>query len=384
MLVRGGVIRTSLPTLVLAGMLLVSACGPRTEYRVADLSIQRHGWDSLRVDVAFASETAIGGRKPVEPDRVEVILYDQDYVSLYSGQPGVVPVPDQQLGSRERLTIEACGSVRGRQVCVQDVLRASRKRLEVDPEVEFPLDEEMTSGRYEFTFRAQRLASESEDWQPISPADVKGFLRVWVENSEVRERGAIDVPFERTSGSFDLSRSSDYRDFSFYLESQLLDRDTAFVHFDIYAGLGGAPERLTSVRQEVYWKSEDEREEDVRYFARIAAERIVDELGSFLGGRNAIAYVDDWDFDSRRRQYRLQLEIRWEGSFFDRGRFALEGMLAVSGDGRDATFERTDANRRAERRWRSRVGEDILPLGDLGSPGRMQTPDGSSRNDQRD
>lgn len=353
--------------------LLLAACGPRVEYRVSDLVLERQSWDTLYVDVSFARETAIGGGTIFDPDTVMVMLFDENYDSLYTGGPGPVPVPDRRLGDGERLTIEACGTVLSRRICVQDLIRASPKRIEVAGEIEYPLGSEMTTGRYALAFDVQRQSFESDgpdEWQPLDEVDVSGFLRAWVDNTEGGQEGAVEVPFDRPRGNFDLSRLPNYRDFRYYLDSQLLDQDTAFVFFDVFAGVGGQASRLTSIRKEVFWKTDDEREEDVRYFAREGAEHVVDELGSFLGGRRAVAYVDDWRYNSQQRTYRLDLEVRWEGSLFDRGRYVLEGLLEVHEDGRSASFEITDANRRAERRWRRRVDGNVLQLGDLGLPVR--------------
>ncbi len=366
--------RRILLSIVVVTTLLLAACGPRVEYRVSELVLERQSWDTLHVDVSFVRETAIGGATIFEPDTVMVMLFDENYDSLYTGAPGPVPVPDRRLGDGERLTIEACGSVISRRICIQDLLRASPKRIEVEGEIEYPLGSELTTGRYALAFDVERQLFESDhsdQWQPINEVDISGYLRAWVENTEARQEGAVEVPFDQPHGSFDLSRRPNYRDFRYYLDSQLLDQDTAFVSFDVFAGLGGQATRLTSIRKEVFWKTDDEREEDVRYFAREGAERVVDELGSFLGGRRAVAYVDDWRYNTQQRIYRLDLEVRWEGSLFDRGRYALEGFLEVREDGRSASFEVTDANRRAERRWRRRVDGNVLQLGDLGSPARV-------------
>ena len=350
------------------GLLLLSACGSRTEYRVADLVVERVGWDSLYVNVSFARRTAIGGSRSVEPERVTVMLMDGRYDSLYVGPPGRISIPDARLGNRERITIEACGELRGRQVCTQDLTRASPKRIEADAEIEYPTDSELTTGRYELTFRIERLRFESDEWEPIPPVNLSGHILVWVDDPEARRQGTIEIPFTRPRGTFDLSRRIGYRDFRYFLDSEMLDRDTAYVRFDVHAGWNEQPARVSSVRKAVFWKSDDQREEDVRYFAREGAERLVDELESFLGGRRAVAYVDDWHFDARRAVYVLELEVRWEGSFFNRGRYVVEGILEVREDGRDAKFELTDANRRAERRWRSRSDGGIISLGDLGTP----------------
>lgn len=355
-------------TLAALAFFAAAGCGARTQYHVHDLRLVRSGWDSLHVDIAFAKSNVVGGSRIIQPESIEVVLFDSAYDTLYAGPPGAIIVPDIQLGDGERVVIEACGTLRERRVCTQDVTRASPKRIEARVEIEYPMGSDMTSGRYALEFDAFRAEFGGEDWQRIGTPRVTGAFRVWVDHSEARRRGLLEVPFDSPRGSFDLSRQPGYRDFRFYLDSQLLDRDTAQVVFEVHAGLNGKRSAIAEVRKAVFWKSDAEREEDVRYFARVAAERVVSELDAFLGGRRVVAYVDDWRFDSRSRTYELELEVRWEGPFFNRRSYAIEGILEVGEDGSDAVFRMRDANRRAEQRWQRRVDGQALPIGNLGRP----------------
>lgn len=350
-------------------LIALAACGGRTEYLISELDLNRASWDTVQVDVSFAKRTAIGGRTMIQPDSVVVMLFDAAYDSIYVGPPGAIPVPDKRLGDRERVTLEACGIIRARQVCVQDVVRSSPKRIDLDADIEYPTGSDLTKGRYTFSFAVERQQLHEDTWESIDAEDVSGYMQVWVDDEEAREEGQLRVPFERRRGSFDLSTRPNYRDFRFYLDSQMLDEDTAHVHFAVFAGLGETINQLATVRKEVFWKSEDEREEDVRYFVRETAERLVEELGSFLGGRRAVAYVDDWEFDEQRQLYVVEVEVQWEGTLFDRGDYEIEGILEVREDGSNALFELIDANRRGERRWRRRADDRTMRLGELGTPG---------------
>lgn len=344
-------------------LLLVAGCGARKEYYVSQFDVARTGWDTMRVDVAFAWRTTIGGDHPVQPEALAVHVFDASYDTLYAGLGGVVPLPDRRLGDRERLLIEACGTLRGHRVCVQEVRAASPKRIHLAQEISYPESSEYERGSYEMDFTVERQRFGAAAWERIdAAADLQGYLLAWVEN---HTDGAVRVPFDRGRGSFDLSRLPNYDDFEYYLNSRLLDNREARVHFDVYAGLNGETVKLASVEQTVFLKTEAEREAEVRFYAEQAAEQVIDELSGFFGGRRAFAYVNDWSFHAGTRAYEVELSLRWRGSFFSDRRYELEGVLEVGEDGEPARFRLRSGNRPAVRRWEDRVRGEVLAFGRL-------------------
>lgn len=345
--------------------LVASGCGARTEYVASNVEVERSGWDSLHVDVDFAERRVIGGSEQIAADSVVVTVLDASYEPIYTGDAGTIPVPDERLGDREQIMVEVCGLIQGRSICVQESLTASPKRLHVRQNITYPRSGDYEEGTFDLDFRAERQRFEGGGWETIEPPGVQGHLLAWVNDPEAKERGAIRIPFERPNGRFNLSRHANYRNFKYYLDSQLLDHQSADVTFEVHAGLGDAPVRLASTTKEIHRKTEDEREREVRYFAEQAAEMIIDELGSFLGARRAYAYVDDWEFNSIARTYEIELEVEWEGPVFDRGDYELEGLLEVGEDGTNARFRIASGNRRTIRKWRARTDGETLRLGDL-------------------
>ncbi|MEX0821831.1 MAG: hypothetical protein WD021_06775 [Rhodothermales bacterium] len=352
--------------LLAAALLLWAGCGARFEYRGDDLVLERRGWDSLHVDISFVRSTAIGGDVPVSPDAVIVSVFDDLYEPVYEGGPGLIPLPDRSLGHRERLTVEACGIVRARQICIQEVVLASPKRVEVDEEIEYPTDGDMSDGRYAFTFLVERQLFESSAWERIDSADVRGYLLAWVNHPDGRRDGTVRIPFASHSGAFDLSRYANYKNFRYYLDSRLLDDEMAQVTFAIHAGPGNNVAPIKQVSKEILRKTEGERADDVRYFVEQATERLIDELGSFLGGRRAMAFVNEWEYNQLSRTYRVDMEAEWEGPIFNRRALQVEGVLEVHEDGSNARFRLRTANRSAADRWRDRVDGDEMTLGTVG------------------
>lgn len=352
------------PGVVLVATALIG-CGARTEFGAEDLEINRSNWDSLSVGLSFVKRTTLGGTTRVYPDSVTVAVFDETFDSLYVGPPGSIPIPDRELGDRERVTIEACGELRARQICLQQEIRASAKRLHLEEEIDYPSDSDMARGSYDFTFRVERQEFGGDGWESIESGDVNGYLVAWVDDAEAERKGKVRVPFDRPRGEFNLSRHANYKNFRFFLDSKLLDQPSARVNFDVFAGLSSSPVYLASIPIEVGHKSEAERADQVRFFVEQAAERIIDELDSFLGGRGAVAYVREWNFHTFSRTYRIPMRVEWRGSIFDRGRYEVEGILEVRDDGSRAVFEYVDGNQRADRRWERRTDSRMLSLGRL-------------------
>lgn len=342
--------------------LLLAGCGARREYYLSHLEVAQQAWDSVAVDVEFGWRTVVGPERSLEPDSAIINVFDSRYDTLYSGAGPVVPVPDGELGDREPITFEVCGYFEERTVCLQQVRKASPKRILVSHDITYPDGSRLDRGLFALDFSVERRRYEEDVWEPVQRhGRVSGYLLAWVEN---RDRAAIQMPFNTARGRFDLTRHKNYRDFKFYLDSRLLDEEEAYVHFDVFAALRGEPVRIATVRKRVALKSEEERGREVRAFVQQATERIVDELGGFLGTRGAVAYVDDWTFSRRDRRYSVAMEVQWR-SLLGNSRYELFGTLDVQEDGSGAVFRFRDANGRAERRWRERVRGESLRLGEL-------------------
>ena len=348
----------------LAAAMLLS-CGARKEYVADRVDVERSSWDSLFVDIAFAERAVLGGASAITADSVVVTVFNADYDTLYAGSPGFVPVPDSKLGDRERLMVEVCGAVLQREICVQEALRASPKRVNVSEVITYPRQGDLEEGAYELAFRVERQRFGGSEWEHIDSRPVTGFFVAWVDDPEAKERGAVRIPFEHSSGRFNLTRYSNYRNFKYYLDSELLDHQSAQVYFEVYAGLGSNEVRLASTKKEVERKTDDDRELEIRYFAEQATELIIDELGSYPGGARAYAYVEGWSFNSGARVYEIDLEIEWDGPAFDRGHYEIEGTLTVGEDGSNPRFRIESGNRRAIRKWRVGTEGEVLMLGRL-------------------
>ena len=355
-------------TIILLALLAAAwttGCGARREFYVDRADIRQSGWDTLHVDVAYAWRAAIGRVHPLVPDTTVVQVFDEAYRLLYRGGPGAIPIPDASLGDRERLLVEVCGRLRGREICVQEQEWASPKRLGVDPDITYPISGDLDRGGYDLDFQIERRRFETDGWEPVDGApQVGAYLLAWIEG---REDDAVKVPLQGRRGRFDLSRHDNYRDFRYHLDARLRAAREASVRFDLYAGVRGKAARLASVEKQVALKTDLERVDEVRFFAERATERLVETLGDD-GGRRPVAYVDGWAYQPVARVYRVEMDVVWSGSGRRSDRLEVAGTLEVGEDGAGARFILRRANPEARRRWDRRVGGEVLLLGALEPP----------------
>ena len=348
-------------TLTIISLTLLLGCGAREEIVLQHVEVARAGWDSLIVSASFASQTTLGGQKSIEPDWRNIIVYNAAYDTLYAGSDSVIAISDAELGNEERLLVEICGHVMQLVVCEQHPTLASPKRIRLEPDIQYPVRKAVHQGQYRLPFVVERLQfGEPNSWEKVErTARVKGHLQAYVEG---KEEEAIHVPFKKDRGGFNLANYANYKDFKYYLDSALLDQDQANVRFDVYVDMDGFYEPVGSIAKAVSVKTEEEHQEDVARLAEQATEQIVDRLNPFLKGRRNTVYIDRWNYNTFKEMYQIQMEIKWSGSLFTRSNYELTGVLEVYEGGQRAQFHKTDGNRRAERRWKSRIDGTAMTL----------------------
>ena len=277
-------------------------------------------------------------------------------------------IPDVRLGSREPLMVEGCGFFEGQAVCEQAGLRASPKRVQVDPQVVFPAEESLKKGRYQADFVVERREFNADSWERIAAeSQIRAHLLAYVEN---HRKEAVRLPIQGGQGQFHLARHDNYDDFSFYLNSRLYEQDSARVFFDLYAGLEGdsAQVELASIEQRVRKKSPEEHRNDVRFFAQAAAKQVLDQIAA-SGRSRATVYVSEWTYNHIIQQYQIEMELEWEDNgFFSSRDYRLRGTLQVGRGGDEARFQYKDGNRVARLQWGQQGDANIMRLASLQRP----------------
>lgn len=366
-------------SILLIMAIIGAGCGARVEYQIGDVTLERRSWDSLDVQVLFNAGSSLGQRREVEPNAMSVLAFDANYDTLYAGAGPTISLPDARLGSNEAIVIEACAQLLGHWICDQVHTSASPKRVSVTPTIEYPIDDALTRGRYAVDSRVERLSHDGS----AEAIDYSGPLHVALE-AEVGDapESRMRIPLPRTAGSFDLARHPGYNDFRYFLDSELMDNDEAFVNFDILAGFRpDSLDAVASVTRHVSPVSRGERHANAQGFARQAARRIAGELTGFLRPRRLELNLESWSFDRGENRYRIAMVVSWRRGVFGGVSTRISGELTVGERGEDAMFALSEGNRDGLERWMSRIDGDVLALGhlDVVAPRQRYRPGGSAR-----
>ncbi|MDZ4702121.1 MAG: hypothetical protein SH809_20590 [Rhodothermales bacterium] len=354
-----------LGALVLA---LLPGRGPGHDYVMAELRVVPTGWDSIRIEPVFARRSALGRDQPITPDSLTVYMLDAAYDTLYAGADLVLALPDADLGNNERILIDVCGRFRSYIVCEQASVLASPKRVHVEPDFIYPLEQDVQRGEYELPFIVERqVFGDEQAWEVIQPTRaLRGYVKAFVEG---RASEPVQVDFTRATGRFDLARDANYRDFKFALDSELRSRQSATIRFDVFVALRGIDAAVASLTRNVRVKTQEERQAEVGRLAEFAADRIIEIIDPFVDERRSVAYIDTWQFNAIRGMYTAEMEVNWSSTTFVRSRYSLRGRLDIAEDGSSAAFVLTDGDRNGRRRWESRVNGDRLDLGAIDTGG---------------
>lgn len=341
-------------------VVLLSGCRRSGDFHVDALDVERLGWDSVRTSVTFVHDPMMGGSRPVDPDTVIAHVFSLEFDTLFAGRPGVIPVPDEQLGDEERVLVEVCGSYRAYTACEQYSLAASPKRATASLDIDYPVEPgDIERGDYDLSYSIERRSFDGDDWIRISPAEgTATYLEAYLENGE---SGHVRIPVDRPQSGFRMNRYTHYRDFRFEINSALMDTDSAAVIFDLYTALGPAPMHLASRRVVVRRKSEAERRQEVGFLTELAAGQVLDRLKRFFGLRQAYVFINDWSYVALDRIYRIETELHWQDAF--RGNWSdLTGELVIRSDGTMGTFRYLRGSESAESRWESRIDSTLIRL----------------------
>ena len=355
-------------------LILLVGCGGQEEYVVSDLSLHRDGWEALHVEADFAQRTFLGRSIPAEPDSAVFQLFGAGYDTIQTSTDPRLAIPDERLGSLERLIVEVCGSFGQQSVCEQTSLQASPKRVRAEPAVTYPEEGDFERGTYDVQFVVERQRYGRESWERIrqGAGGISAYLMAYVGG---REQDAVKIPLRGAQGRFDLARQDDHEDFSFHLNSRLYEKDSARVFFELYAGLKGdpTPASLATLERKVRTKRPEEHREDVRYYVSRAAEEVIKQLTDSVNP-NARVHVREWSYSNITQQYQVDMEMRWQAgaAFFFNKEYRLRGGLRVRRGGHEAQFQFKEASGRARKLWNQQVSDRVLRLGSLEAPEKEQ------------
>lgn len=362
--------RRALPLVVALGLIALG-CSSRPEVVVSTLDAAHRGWDTLHVEVTFTRQAFLSDDEPVQPLEHTLVVFDAAYDTLYAGSSFRISVPDAELGDRERLVVEVCGTFPHQTVCEQTSIAASPKRLHLNPDVAYP-GEPLHHGWLRLSPHVERQRFDDDTWESITRRrPLHGRLLVYLASE--REQPPIVVPLVADSIPFDLRRHPHFDAFETATTAAMKREDSLRVHFDVFAGLDAADvQKKASIVRTIFVDTRKERTRQVRRFTEEASLRILRHLSTTWDRRSTAAYVDRWSYNETSATYVIAMEITWKQGGFFGSRHSLKGVLEVRSDGTGARFQHTNGDPRTERRWRRRIGRAELDLAQLA--GRPSSP----------
>lgn len=344
---------------ILLSFLQMTACSEGPEFVVSKTSVRQVSWDTLTVYASFEETSSIGSPRAAVPDEVWTTVFNVSYDTLYHGQAFVIPIPDRELGDRETILVEICGTHENRLACEQQTVLASPKRLEPTTDLSFPESEAYDRGSFRLDYRILRKTFDGEGWEQIRRrVRPETYLMAYVDT---RPQDAVKIPVRRTRNRFNLSRYAHYRDFRFQIQSQLMDSDSAAVHFDLYVRLGLDPIRVAADSVVLRAKSPEQRRSELHELVELAAGQIIDRMTGLFGARRAYVFVNSWSYHALERMYTAEIELHWQ-SGFRREWFDMIGNLKVRLNGTAAQFEWLQGSTSAAQRWISRTDSSTIFL----------------------
>lgn len=366
--------------LVALACLGVSTCGNTPEFYVTRLEVRQLNWDSLSVSIDFEESVRLGAVQPVNPEIVWTTVFNAAFDTLYHGSDSVIPVRDVDLGDRESILVEVCGSRADRTACEQRTLSASPKRMEAQTELDFPLNEAYDRGLFRMGYRLERQIFGSDSWESfIRRVRPDTYLLAYVEG---HEKDAMRIPVRRSNNRLSLSRFAHYRDFRFHIKSRMMDADSASVVFDTYARLGTDPVRISTDRVVLRPKTQEERRSELTELVELTGTRILNEMKGFLGVRTAYVFINEWSYQPLDKTYSSEIELHWRSGF--RGEwFDMIGLLTVKSDGTAGRYEWLQGSTSAEDRWNSKMDSTVIYLDALRPGVGLRPPLESESKDER-
>lgn len=340
-----------------------SGCKGRAEYLVDTIDVNRSSWDSLQVGVTFSRQRLFGEREPVQAPELRLRVFDSNIDTLYAGNDLAFTIADATLNDRELILVEACATFGTTDVCAQQGLESSPKRVVVEDTFDYPKNGDYDSGTYEFKLVAERQIFESTEWEKIDlPPNRFGKMIIRVDGGVGQ---GMQVPYRSLKGKFQLENVPNNADFRRDLLKGLLEENEAVVRFDVYSDAFALRDPILSRELVVDSKSLETREVEAGLFVEETARRLVGQLRTFPLGPQRFAYLDSWSFDREEKVYTIEMSFGWRSSFIRSRYFDIGGTITVNEDGNDGSFTVTSGNERGLRRWDQQYGNRTVTMDPL-------------------
>jgi len=99
-------------------------------------------------------------------------------------------------------------------------------------------------------------------------------------------------------------------------------------------------------------------------FAEHAGQEMVNQIG---GGQNIVVDLEECEYNSYSNQFRLKIDLKFDGAIFSSDHYEVDGILKTNSDGSGASFSQTWANQQFKnlKFWTNVARAGIIVLNNL-------------------
>jgi hypothetical protein len=332
--------------------------------KLEKISVKHLDWDQIVVSFDVIDEK--GDELVPEQTMVKVFSAKGKLIAQSFGKR--VLLNDAELGSEETLKIEVEVVAMGNKLMHSEVLRASKKQMNFNPMIVYPLKKQLYAGAYSILPKLYRVKfGSSTEYENVefNSENVQYFLTVKDEGTGKK----IAVSVKRGSSKFKLSDSPQYDDFKPYLESSIADNRGATLKFsflgiwndknfegeatDVHLAFSGVEIRkherpevqiknvtttIAQVENAIVLGSLSE----IQKYARVAASRLSESYRVIPESLHV--NVHQWKFDAASNLYEANISMQWANTFATEEKYVVKGTLIVDKQGKRPDFQRSYAN----------------------------------------
>ncbi len=97
------------------------------------------------------------------------------------------------------------------------------------------------------------------------------------------------------------------------------------------------------------------------YFAEQFGEKFVNEIG---GGQNIVVNLEQCEYNTYSKQFRLKIDINWDGAIISSHHYEVDGILKLNDDGSSGSFAKTWTNQQFDdlQFWKKLIGGTIAGI----------------------
>ncbi len=234
--------------------------------KIQKLEINRINWDKLEIIPDYTLDVVSADFGVTSKIIEEITVFDTNGKAIYeTANDHSISLPDAELGSNESITIQYCLIKAKEKVCEETKIKASPKRLSIDPEITYPFNNRIFLGNFNLNGKISRqVFGQDEQFELVETTmgGIEASLKLRPKGSDV----SVTVPVKGNSGKFDLSQVEFYQEFKQQIQQLIYDEKITF-DYEVIATLGQAyasyPEGLVADVETVELEEETIEEEVV-------------------------------------------------------------------------------------------------------------------------